>query len=92
MDINKVIANLDQTILGKRMLLEGYKADLENTSIILTRNVIKGIAMMLDINIIELERIRADLVLCKTASEGWGNDIDRQSGAFTQDEINPTWK
>ena len=88
MNINTVRENLRNTIAGKELALQGYKNDA-------AEGFGHGVAMQatihfLQINIDELKRILTDVELCLNheAANSWANDVDRQGGSFTNEEIN----
>lgn len=58
MNIQTVIDNLTRTIDGKRQLLATLEREASTWNI--------GIVEMVRMNVEELERVRADLILCQT--------------------------
>lgn len=66
MNIQTVLDNLDQTIAGKeKYLAECNNVELTETTDRIHRATIVG---MLELNIAELKRIRADVALCPQAA------------------------
>jgi hypothetical protein len=66
MNIQTVLDNLDNTIVGKeKYLAECNNAELTETTDRIHRATIVG---MLELNISELKRIRADVALCPQAA------------------------
>ena len=63
MNIQTVLDNLDNTIMGKEALLANYVEREQNGEYPKTLEY-KGICDMLEINIAELKRIRADVARC----------------------------
>ncbi len=84
MTLDQVIRNLENTILGKRELLDslnfytGGNGQAERVS-----------AEFLRVNISELERILADLKKVQEAASAasWERNPDRMGGCYTQQEL-----
>jgi hypothetical protein len=93
MNIYQVRDNLKNTIAGKELL---YKEYIESDNVEL-----KAIASYIRVNLTELNAILADVEQCceqytlscvnyetkNTNKSSWKGAVDKQSGAFTQDEI-----
>ena len=81
MKIHEIRDNLENTIKGKEAMLAGLRKDDSAGYYILSH--------MLEINIEELKKILTDIELCMndTAANSWVGSVDRQSGAFDEDEL-----
>ena len=76
MNLSTVIENIERTIRGKQMLLDGLGGRHDDPTI----NAINSIqAQFLEINIGELERIRDDLLVCreKEIADSWELNPER---------------
>lgn len=80
--------NLKNTIKGKEVYIQEL-AEKAEFAVFPKNLAYHAMTEMLDLNITELKNILAHVeICCNQASEAsWQGDVDRMSGAFTQDEI-----
>jgi hypothetical protein len=88
MTLAHMIANLENTIQGKRELLSSmahYSGGFDRVS--------QATQQFVEVNVAELERILQDLKLVQTAQQAdraarsWEKNPDRMGGCYTQEEI-----
>jgi hypothetical protein len=84
MTLDQVISSIENTILGKRELLDGlgfYTGGNGQSE--------RATAELIRTNISELERILADLKRVKeaAAAAGWQGNPDRMGGCYTEEEV-----
>ena len=95
MNIYTVRDNLKKTIAGKETAIKMYRELLENLDRVegvgaqAKRQAYFATVEFLDINLIELRAILADVEQCvaKDVEQSWRDNPDRMGGQFTQDEI-----